>query len=44
MTAQYAAEEAMTLPTTMRAVEITQPGKPEVLRIGARPVPQPKPG
>ena len=34
----------MTLPTTMRAVEITQPGKPEVLRIGARPVPQPKPG
>ncbi len=34
----------MTLPATMRAVEITQPGKPEVLRIGARPVPQPRPG
>ena len=28
----------------MRAVEITQPGKPEVLKIGTRPVPQPKPG
>ena len=34
----------MTLPKTMRAVEITQPGKPEVLRIGTRPVPQPKQG
>jgi NADPH2:quinone reductase len=34
----------MTLPTTMRAVEITQPGKPEVLKIGTRPVPQPKAG
>ncbi len=34
----------MTLPTTMRAVEITQPGKPEVLKIGTRPVPQPKVG
>ena len=34
----------MTLPQTMRAVEITQPGKPEVLKIGSRPVPQPKPG
>jgi len=34
----------MTLPKTMRAVEITQPGGPEVLRIGTRPVPQPKPG
>jgi NADPH:quinone reductase len=34
----------MNLPGTMRAVEITQPGKPEVLRIGARPVPQPKAG
>src|SRR2546425_7891786 len=44
MTAQYAADEAMTLPTTMRAVEITQPGKPEVLKIGTRPVPQPRPG
>jgi NADPH2:quinone reductase len=28
----------------MRAVEITQPGKPEVLKIGTRPVPQPKAG
>jgi len=44
MTAQYAADKAMTLPTTMRAVEITRPGKPEVLKIGTRPVPQPKPG
>jgi NADPH2:quinone reductase len=34
----------MTIPKTMRAVEITQPGKPEVLKIGARPVPQPRPG
>jgi len=34
----------MTLPKTMRAVEITQPGKPEVLKIGTRPVPQPKAG
>ena len=34
----------MTLPSTMRAVEITEFGKPEVLRIGERPVPQPKPG
>src|SRR5580765_3532516 len=34
----------MTLPNTMRAVEITQPGGPEVLKIGTRPVPQPKPG
>jgi len=34
----------MTLPKTMRAVEITQPGKPEVLKIGSRPVPQPKAG
>ncbi len=34
----------MTLPTTMRAVEITQPGKPEVLKIVTRPVPQPKAG
>ncbi|MGB7542937.1 MAG: NAD(P)H-quinone oxidoreductase [Burkholderiales bacterium] len=28
----------------MRAVEITQPGKPEVLKIGTRPVPQPRSG
>ena len=34
----------MTVPNTMRAVEITQPGKPEVLKIGTRPVPQPKAG
>ena len=34
----------MTVPNTMRAVEITQPGGPEVLKIGTRPVPQPKPG
>src|SRR3954469_20331763 len=34
----------MNIPTTMRAVEITQPGKPEVLKIGTRPVPQPKTG
>jgi NADPH:quinone reductase len=34
----------MNIPTTMRAVEITQPGKPDVLKIGTRPVPQPKTG
>ena len=34
----------MTLPSTMRAVEITRPGGPEVLKIGTRPVPKPKPG
>jgi NADPH2:quinone reductase len=34
----------MNLPANMRAVEITQPGKPEVLRIGTRPVPRPKAG
>jgi NADPH2:quinone reductase len=34
----------MTLPSTMRAVEITQPGGPEVLKVGMRPVPQPKAG
>jgi NADPH:quinone reductase len=34
----------MNLPQTMRAVEITQPGKPEVLKIGSRPVPHPKTG
>jgi NADPH2:quinone reductase len=34
----------MSVPATMRAVEITQPGKPEVLKIGSRPVPQPKAG
>jgi NADPH2:quinone reductase len=34
----------MSIPSTMRAVEITQPGKPEVLRVGSRPVPRAKPG
>ena len=34
----------MTTPNTMRAVEITQHGGPEVLKIGTRPVPQPKAG
>lgn len=34
----------MTLAETMRAVEITQPGKPEVLKLATRPMPQPKPG
>ncbi|MFC2968974.1 NAD(P)H-quinone oxidoreductase [Acidimangrovimonas pyrenivorans] len=34
----------MTLPKTMRAVEITRPGGPEVLQIGEQPVPQPGPG
>ena len=29
---------------TMRAVEITQPGGPEVLQLCERPVPQPRPG
>ena len=30
-----------TLPTTMRAIEIAQPGPPEVLKPAVRPVPQP---
>lgn len=34
----------MATPNTMRAVEITRPGGPEVLKIGTRPVPQPKAG
>src|SRR5689334_22934812 len=34
----------MATPNTMRAVEITQPGGPEVLKIGSRPVPRPKSG
>jgi len=34
----------MTIPETMRVAEITQPGGPEVLKIGTRPVPQPKQG
>jgi putative PIG3 family NAD(P)H quinone oxidoreductase len=34
----------MSLPAKMRAVEISQPGGPEVLKPAERPVPQPKPG
>ena len=34
----------MTIPNTMRAVEITVPGGPEVLKIGTRPVPKPVAG
>ena len=34
----------MNIPATMRAVEITEPGKPEVLKLGTRPMPQPKAG
>jgi len=34
----------MNLPKTMRAVEITRPGGPEVLKVGTRPVPQAKAG
>jgi len=34
----------MAIPNSMRAVEITQPGKPEVLKIGTRPIPQAKAG
>lgn len=34
----------MTLPTSMRAVEISAPGGPDVLRLTERPVPQAKPG
>jgi NADPH2:quinone reductase len=33
----------MSLPAKMRAVEISQPGGPEVLRIAERPLPQPRP-
>jgi len=32
------------IPSTMRAIEITEPGGPEVLRIGERPVPEPGDG
>src|SRR6185503_4199585 len=35
---------AMNLPATMRAIEITQPGGPEVLKAGTRPTPKPGPG
>ena len=34
----------MATPNTMRVIEITRPGGPEVLKIGTRPVPQPKAG
>lgn len=34
----------MTLPAEMRAVEISEPGGPEVLRLVNRPVPKPGPG
>src|SRR5689334_6298223 len=34
----------MAIPSSMRAVEITQPGGPEVLKVGTRPVPVPKAG
>lgn len=34
----------MDLPSTMRAIEITEPGGPEVLRLTERPVPVPGPG
>src|SRR3954468_1652142 len=34
----------MPLPTTMKAVEISAPGAPEVLKPAERPVPQPKDG
>ncbi len=34
----------MTIPETMRVVEMSGPGGPEVLRMGTRPVPTAKPG
>lgn len=34
----------MNLPASMRAIEITQYGEPEVLKLGTRPVPQPARG
>ncbi len=34
----------MSLPETMTAIEITEPGGPEVLKPVTRPVPQPRPG
>lgn len=34
----------MSLPSKMRAVEVSKPGGPEVLKPVERPVPQPKPG
>src|SRR5512139_2569890 len=32
------------LPATMKAVEMTGPGGPDVLKLGERPVPQPRKG
>ena len=34
--------QSFTLPATMYAVEITQPGGPDVLQLTTRPIPQPK--
>ena len=34
----------MTIPETMHAIEIAQPGGPKVLRLAERPVPKPGPG
>ena len=34
----------MNVPETMRAIEIAEPGGPEVLRLAERPVPRPGPG
>ena len=34
----------MTIPETMHAIEIAQPGGPDVLRLAERPVPRPGPG
>jgi NADPH2:quinone reductase len=34
----------VTVPATMRVVEIAEPGGPEVLRLAERPVPRPAPG
>ncbi|STQ58748.1 quinone oxidoreductase, NADPH-dependent [Pseudescherichia vulneris] len=35
-------EQAYTLPDTMTAIDITQPGGPEVLQATTRPVPRPQ--
>src|SRR5438034_8801138 len=35
-------QNPMPLPVKMRAVEISRPGGPEVLKLAERPVPQPK--
>jgi NADPH:quinone reductase-like Zn-dependent oxidoreductase len=37
-------ERTMNLPATMKAVEISSPGSPEVLKLTERPVPQPQKG